>query len=373
MQRLHEDDLVGHVLEKEYWEHIKLPAIAEDDEAHLIDSRYRRCIVHRKVGEALHPEREPIEVLKQLRRTVGEYNFTGQYQQQPSPIGGGLVKAKWFRSYLPEQQPPKFDLVFHSWDTANKSTELSDYSVCTVWGLRGKRLYLLHVLRERLDYPSLKRAVWSMSQEYQPQNILIEDKASGTQLIQELINDGVYGVTRYEPRMDKIMRLHSVTSTIENGFVYLPAETEWLSTYLHEITAFPNAKHDDQTDSTSQALDWAKGQLHRYPLLDYYRHQAVQHGWPIDPSLLNTDELETYELGRGTCLECGNRGPARYGRKYQCNQCGNQWQTVQGLSNDPSAIRCRLPSGEALIWDYYTNFWVDPVTGDTHASGNDSG
>jgi len=111
---------------------------------------------------------------------------------------------------------------------------------------------------------------------YRPTNILVEDKASGTQLIQELIRAGVYGVTRYEPRMDKIMRLHSVTSMIENGFVYLPSEAGWLAAYLHELTVFPNGKHDDQADSTSQALDWAKQYPARLPMEEFHKRQLLR-------------------------------------------------------------------------------------------------
>ena len=109
-----------------------------------------------------------------------------------------------------------------------------------------------------LGYPELKRAVHEQFMAYHPTNILIEDKASGTQLIQELINERVYAVTGYEPKMDKIMRLHSVTSLIENGMVHLPENADWLNEYLHELTTFPRGKHDDQADSTSQALDWIK-------------------------------------------------------------------------------------------------------------------
>jgi predicted phage terminase large subunit-like protein len=110
---------------------------------------------------------------------------------------------------------------------------------------------------------------------FNPRNILIEDRASGTQLIQELKRDGVYAATRYDPgTMDKIMRLNSVTSTVENGFVYLPERAEWLTSYLHELTTFPSGKYDDQTDSTSQALDWAKNQHHEYGLLAYWRQEA---------------------------------------------------------------------------------------------------
>lgn len=312
MQRLHEDDLVGHVLEKEEWEHVRLPAIAEEDETHIIKSLYGTRTIYRMAGEALHPERESVATLERLRRTLGEYNFAGQYQQLPAPLGGGLVKDKWFRRYVPGEHPARFNLVLQSWDTANKSTELSDYSVCTTWGRLGKRLFLLHVFRQRLDYPNLKRAVWAMSKEYQPQNILIEDKASGTQLIQELIYDGLYGVTKYEPKVEKIMRLNSVTSMIENGYVHVPTEADWLSTYLNEITNFPSTKHDDQTDSTSQALDWIRENTHRYGLLEYFRRQAMQEGWAVSPALLETEELDAIELGRQSCLKCGHRGAAQF-------------------------------------------------------------
>ncbi len=282
MQRLHEDDLVGHVLEQEDWDLVRLPAIAEEDEVHVIRSPYRTRTVRRRAGEALHPEREPLILLEHLRGTVGEYNFAGQYQQQPAPLGGGMVKAQWFKTYTPGEQPANFDLIFQSWDTANKSTELSDYSVCTTWGCKDRRLYLLHVYRKRLEYPELKRSVVQMATDYRATNILIEDKASGTQLIQDLIREGAYGLTRFEPKMEKIMRLHSVTSTIENGFVYLPEQAEWLNEYLRELTTFPNGKHDDQTDSTSQALDWIKGRFYAFPLFEYYRREAEKLGLSID-------------------------------------------------------------------------------------------
>ena len=88
--------------------------------------------------------------------------------------------------------------------------------------------------------------------------MLIEDKASGTQLIQEMIQEGLHAVTRYQPQSDKIMRMHAQTAMIENGFVHLPKEAGWLAEYLHELTVFPNGKHDDQVDSTAQMLDWFK-------------------------------------------------------------------------------------------------------------------
>ena len=152
MQRLHEDDLVGHVLGQEPWEVVCFPAIAESDEVHEIETIWGpRCFTRRQ-GEALHPAREPLDTLDHIRRTIGEYNFAGQYQQTPAPLGGGLVKAAWFRRYRAKDLPDRFDRIVQSWDTANKATELSDYSVCTTWGIAGKNLYLIGLLRQRLEY-----------------------------------------------------------------------------------------------------------------------------------------------------------------------------------------------------------------------------
>lgn len=274
MQRLHEDDLVGHVLAQGGWKLLRFPAIAEEDQAYTIRTPYGTRVFKRWAGEPLHPEREPLEILRQLRDTVGEYNFAGQYQQAPAPLGGGMVKVGWFKIYTDATVPTKFDLLFQSWDTANKRNELSDYSVCTTWGLKDKHLYLLHVYRKRLDYPDLKRAVREQTEAFQPRTILIEDRASGTQLIQELAREGLHQVKRYSSSMDKIMRLNSVTGTIENGFVHLPEKAEWLGEYVHELRAFPNGKYDDQADSTSQALDWVKEKYVRYWFVEYCRAEA---------------------------------------------------------------------------------------------------
>jgi predicted phage terminase large subunit-like protein len=258
MHRLHEDDLAGHVLAQEDWNVVRLPAIADEEELHRVETVFGRQSFGRKAGEALHPEREPPEMLAQLRRTLGEYNFAGQYQQAPSPQGGGMIKAAWFKSYMPNERPEKFDHIVQSWDTANKASELSDFSVCTSWGINGKDIYLLHVLRKRMEYPELKRAVCEQCQAFEASVVLIEDKASGTQLIQELVDQGLHAVTRYQPQSDKIMRMHAQTAMIENGFVHLPKDAAWLAEYLHELTVFPNGKHDDQVDSTAQMLDWFK-------------------------------------------------------------------------------------------------------------------
>jgi predicted phage terminase large subunit-like protein len=358
MQRLHEDDLVGHVLEQEDWEVLRLPAIAEEDEAYEIESIFGSKIFYRVAGEVLDPIREPLHVLDRIRKSIGSYNFAGQYQQSPSPLGGGMVKQEWFQRYTPGAEPRKFDLVIQSWDTANKDTELADPSVCTTWGKRGNRIYLLNVYCRRVDYPDLKRAIKEQRARFPPDVILIEDKASGTQLVQELIREGVYGVTRYVPKDHKIMRLHSVTSVIENGYVYLPTEASWLDSYLREMLTFPKGKNDDQVDSTSQALDWIKQGNHAFGVYQYQNKLARELGISIPRS----SEEEATDLSSIICPNCETIGVAQHGRQFYCYTCQHRWEPSKP-SNEP--ITCKGPNGQNLEWDHEIELWVDPMTGAT--------
>jgi predicted phage terminase large subunit-like protein len=257
MQRLHQDDLVGHVTEREKWEVLSFPAIAEEYTVHTIESALGNRLFARNPGDILHPQRESKETLAKIRKNIGEYNFVSQYQQTPTPPGGAMVKLDWLRFHEPHEKPERFLRIVQSWDTANKAGELNDYSVCTTWGVDGKRRFLLHVLRKKMNYPDLKRTVIELAKEYNATNVLIEDKASGIQLIQELERELYSTVTAYKPPTgtDKIMRLHAQTDLFENGLIYLPKDASWLQDYILELTGFPGTRHDDQVDSTAQALD----------------------------------------------------------------------------------------------------------------------
>lgn len=257
MQRLHQDDLVGHVLEQEDWDVVSFPATAEQDQSFLIDTPLGRRIFQRKAGDVLHPERESLTTLAAMRQNAGDYNFSAQYQQNPTPVGGAMVKHAWLKYY--EDPPGQFSQIIQSWDTANKANELNDFSVCTTWGILHKHFYLLDVFRRRLNYPDLKREVLDNMRKHRANTVLIEDKASGTQLIQELRGE-TYGIQPYEPPpgSDKVMRLHAQTGLFESGFVHLPASALWLADYVNELTTFPGSKYDDQVDSTTQALAYMR-------------------------------------------------------------------------------------------------------------------
>jgi predicted phage terminase large subunit-like protein len=257
MQRLHQDDLVGHVLEQEGWEVLSFPAIAVEDERYEISNACGQFVFERKVGEVLDSSRESLETILKIRQAIGSYNFDSQYQQDPSPVGGAIIKTDWFRYYGPEERPERFSNTVQSWDTASKSGEFNDFSVCTTWGVLDRRYYLLDVFRKRLEYPDLRRAVKEQYLKYSPNTVLIEDKGSGTALLQDLQGDGIYGLKAYcpPPGNDKQMRLFAQGSVFENGRVWLPTNAPWLAEYVRELTCFPGTKHDDQVDSTTQALN----------------------------------------------------------------------------------------------------------------------
>jgi predicted phage terminase large subunit-like protein len=260
MQRLHQDDLVGHVMNQEDWDVVSFPAIAEEDESWRIANPYGQKWFKRKTGEVLEPNRESQATLETIRRTIGEYNFASQYQQNPMPLGGAIVKTDWLKYYEPTQLPERFISVTQSWDTANKSGELNDFSVCTTWTVIQNYYYLLDVFRKRLNYPDLRRAVLEQAKLHRANSVVIEDKASGTQLIQDLQHEGLYMVKPYAPPpgSDKTLRLYAQTAEFESGRVLLPRSAPWLVEYVRELTTFPGSKYDDQVDSTTQALDYLR-------------------------------------------------------------------------------------------------------------------
>ena len=151
------------------------------------------------------------------------------------------------------------DMVVQSWDTAHKTGEHNDYSVCTTWGRTPERRYhLLDVFRAKLAFPQLVARVQSLYVQYNPDTILVEDSASGSSLIQSLRQHSSLPIKALRPEGDKVTRLNVLTGIIESGHVILPPEAPWLDDFLLEITRFPRAKHDDQVDSLTQALAWMR-------------------------------------------------------------------------------------------------------------------
>jgi hypothetical protein len=150
MQRLHNDDIAGKLLDQTSWDHLNLPAIAQCDQD--IEIGHGR-IHHRQVGDVLHPERESLASLEETKRGMGSLDFAAQYLQAPVPPEGNLIRWRWFQFYDdPPTRAPNDEIII-SWDTALSSKELSSYSVGMVIQARGEKLYLLDVIRKQLEYP----------------------------------------------------------------------------------------------------------------------------------------------------------------------------------------------------------------------------
>jgi predicted phage terminase large subunit-like protein len=258
MQRLDPDDLAGHLIEQGDWNHLNLPAIAETECCIPLGiNRYH----HRRVGDLLHPEREDQTTLDDLKRTMGSMEFAAQYQQAPVPRDGNLIKWPWFKFYDSPPRPGPGDRLIVSWDTAMSSNQPSDFSVCVVFLVRDETVYILDVIRARLEYPDLRRAVISQHHRWgqtpaAAYSLLIEKKGAGLSLIQDLQRENIYAVG-IDPDGDKLLRMEAQTAPIEAGAVHLPGNAPWLDEFKKEVLSFPKGRHDDQVDALSQGLQRA--------------------------------------------------------------------------------------------------------------------
>jgi predicted phage terminase large subunit-like protein len=274
MQRLHEADLAGHLIEQGSWRHLNLPAIAGEDSVIQIGPDKR---ITRRRGAVLHAERESRAVLDRIKADIGSLLFSAQYQQQPVPLAGNLIRRDWFRFY---DQPPQLgprDRTVQSWDVAMMTGETNDFSVCTTWRMVGPDYYLIDVFRARLHYPELRRKIAILAARYRAETILIEDAGPGMALLQDLRRDLPNGMTRpigLKPEGSKVDRMVAQSAKIEAGHLHLPKEADWLDDLLLEFLAFPHGRHDDQVDSVSQLLKWAA----KRKFLD---NQSMEIGLPV--------------------------------------------------------------------------------------------
>lgn len=246
MARWHEDDLIGRVHREMpgQWARIRLPALAEANDP-----------LGRLEGEALWPERLPVEALERRRQRLGPYFFNALLQQDPSPPLGTIFQRSWWQRYT---QAPSFDMMAWSWDFAFKKTDDSSFVVGQVWGKRGADYYLLHQVRARMSYPEMKTTLKDQVRDPQwaaaRSTIWIEDKANGSAIIDDLKHE-LGGLIPVETGADsKTARARSISGYVEAKNVYLPAEAGWVADYIDEHAKFPKGAHDDQVDATSQAL-----------------------------------------------------------------------------------------------------------------------
>jgi predicted phage terminase large subunit-like protein len=251
MQRLHDNDLAGTLQRSSTeWITLALAAICEREERIQISESEDHV---RRADEALHPEREPLHVLEQIRSQIGDQLFAAQFQQAPMPAQGVVINHGWIRRY--DQLPARTSSskIIQSWDTASKEGELNDYSACVTLLCHAGKYYLVDVLRFRFDYPTLRARAIAHARTYHANIILVEDTGFGTALVPELKAQQLSAVA-VQPQVNKKMRMAIQSEKFKNGTILLPKQAPWLRDFEEELCAFPNSRHDDQIDALSQAL-----------------------------------------------------------------------------------------------------------------------
>ena len=257
MQRLHSDDLSGHVLRSGEWSHLCIPQEFEGDNS---ISFIGWADPRSEMGELMFPDRFPLSFVEQEKVNLGSYGYAGQHQQRPVPREGGMIKLAWFSRY--STLPASPEKVVQSWDTASKAKDLNCPSVCGTWYVIHGNYYLAHVFRKRMEYPELRRSAGNLALKWQPTEINIEDKSTGQSLIQDLKlgvedSNGLkkhFNIIGIEPEGDKLTRISTESPAIESGRVFLPESASWLPEYELELTTCPSSPTFDQVDMTSQFL-----------------------------------------------------------------------------------------------------------------------
>lgn len=252
MTRWHEDDLAGRLLdlsrrgEIEPFEEVSFPAIAEDND-----------LLGRERGEALWPERYNLKWLTDTKADLGTFWWNSLYQQRPVSEEGGIFHWDWWQYF--REVPHKRKLRIQSWDTAYEESDSANWTVGGTWDEYSNGYYLRDVVRKRLEYPDLKRAVIREYKKWLPDAILVEYMASGKSLVQDLKRDReikVPIIAQQVNRASKQVRARAVSPQVEAGNVFIPESDHWVDDYLDELCRFPAAKNDDQVDMTSQALEY---------------------------------------------------------------------------------------------------------------------
>jgi predicted phage terminase large subunit-like protein len=227
------------------WEIVELPAILHQDSDN---------------EKSLWPEQWPLEALKSKRAGMDSRYWNAQYMQQPTSEGAAFIKRSQWRVW-DKEDPPRCEFVIQSWDTAHEAKTTADYSACTTWGVwyneeegNAAQIILLDAFKDRLEFPELKARALDHYKEWKPDSFLVEKKAAGAPLVQELRRMGI-PVDEFTPSRgnDKIARVNAISDMFSSGMVWAP-DRRWAKDVIEEVAAFPMGEHDDYVDTVSQAL-----------------------------------------------------------------------------------------------------------------------
>src|SRR5499427_227493 len=252
MQRLHVDDLSGILIEQG-WPSLVLPAIAVEaaDYAVAEDEVY-----HRPAGELLQPERDIPEAIEEMKRNLGSRIFAAQYQQNPTPPDGNMIKAAWLGRYDRTPERNSFQRVVLSCDPAGKAGAHNDYTAITIVGVQQQALHVLHVSRGHWTVMEMRDQIIGLAAQWQVDLVIVEDTSSGMGLIQLLKEQPRLDVVGRKPDTDKQTRMSRQQGRFEAGRILLPQEARWLADFENELLAFPSGRYDDQVDALLLFLEW---------------------------------------------------------------------------------------------------------------------
>jgi predicted phage terminase large subunit-like protein len=257
MQRVHENDLTGHILANQFeeWDHLCLPARYEIGHPTPTASSLGFTDPRTEEGELLWPQRIDDKTLSNLESSLGSYAAAGQLQQRPMPKGGGILKAEWWVPWE-HNTLPDVEYVLQSWDTAFSTKEKTSYSARTTWGVFRRNgqinAIVLDMWYGRVTYPELRRIAQESYEDYEPDAVLIEKKASGQSLLQDLRMAGI-PVLEYSPDRDKEARAHASSALLEDGRIWFPSDKKWAKNLIDICAAFPAGDNDDIVDTCTQA------------------------------------------------------------------------------------------------------------------------
>jgi len=250
MQRLHQRDTAGKYLDNESFDRLIIPAVW--DGVH----RSRTCLnwvdPRTELGTSIFPAYMTDEFLANIRIENGPQFFASQLMQEPVADSGSIIKHEWIKTY--RELPSDATRITISCDTAIKIEQHNDYSVLIVWARNNSGFYILDLIRKKLEFPELKQMLQQMCTKYRPNEVLIEDKASGQQLIQEFRRLTSLPVIGINPKGTKGERLNLCTGQFEAGRVYIPERAPWAFDFTNELCSFPYAEHDDIVDAVTQYL-----------------------------------------------------------------------------------------------------------------------
>lgn len=252
-QRLHAEDLPGHLIEAGGWDQLILPAINPTKQTYDIVKGGLKALF--AAGRILQPSRHDLPDLEQLKKQMGEQDFEAQYNQRPVPPGGATFKEEWIRRYDSPPKPAQTEAIIQSWDTAYEGDETNAYSVCTTWAKCPDGYFLIDVWRDRPNFPTLYKKVLALKKQFGAKMVIVERKASGISLIEQIHDiEKQKWLTDISPEKSKVERAQQQSVKFEQGRIWLPKQAPWLPAYEAELFQFPHSKFDDQVDSTVQLL-----------------------------------------------------------------------------------------------------------------------